>query len=746
MTESAMGEGPFESADGVRLDKSDSTRMGDSYSGSNEQRQEQAGGFSPPEDQVSGGAGAGLEGSEGGDELVSSVGAEASGITPSSAAAEGDDDTDPGVRAAQRWLSAAVADLRQEALFNFGEMTAVKLTAVLGQLLEHSELPDGYLETVLAVFAEPDGFHEACEALERPGAVLVLPRESGAGRTFTAHALLAELRRRTGARVGPLSFGATPRFPLRLLPRDENVGYLLELPADEEGAVAVSADFGAMISQIEKALVNRSSRLIVLTTPEQWQRIRGGAPQGVVPELGAPDPLRVARSWLRAEAPNLDSVRWLNDERIQGLLKGQSPSDVLQIVDLILKADRFKPVTTEADPDGFNARVVNVEQARTNWRDELLQWHKKPGRADFERNFLLVASLLRNATVAQVYVQTAELCTRFKRPVSLEGQAVQGVIELVAEIEAELDPIHDTIDFSRPGWGDAVLNYFWIDRPVARNAFLEWMAEAPTPKQNRFLETFTKEERLLLANRVGAFAVRWATRHRKADPLEKIISAWRRDDDLWKAAIDLVSAAALHPGMGRFVHEQLLKWSKSKEDAALRKLAVDVCAGDFGRLYTGKALLRLGYAAGSDDPGVQKALWAAVRTIWSDPTVRQPLFAAITSWCEPGSGRIDSGRRSFAALATMTGDLGNSEGAVPVLLPSASQGDEFAPAAESLSAGWSVLLSAPENHTEPAEALGLWMDAAHCNPYLRPLVFRVLRGGTERNGSGPRAQASQPAA
>lgn len=653
----------------------------------------------------------------------------------------GSHEDDPGVRETQRMLRSAVAALRQEALFNFGEMTAVKLTAVLGQLLEHSELPRRYLETVRAVFAEPAGYQEAYKALEEPGAVLVLPREPGAGRTFTAHALLADLHLRTGARVGPLSFGSTPRFPLRLLPREQNAGYLLDLPADEDEIETVSSDFGALLHDIQQTLKNRSSRLIVLTTPEQWQRIRGGAPRGVVPELGKPDPVKVARAWLSAEAPELDVARWLDDGRIQELLVGQPPSDVLQIVSLILKAEQTKHIhwaeqsaaqeQVAADPDNFNARVLSVVKARTDWREELLKWHKKPGRTDFQRNFLLVASLFRNASVAHVYVKTAELCDHFKTSVSLKGQVEPGVIELVDEIDAELDPTNDTLNFGRPGWDDAVLNYFWIDRPAARKAFLTWMAEAPKNKKkntNEFLESFTTDDRLLLASRIGSFAVRWAARHRKPDPLEKIISAWQQDSDLWDAATKLISAAALHPTIGRFIHELLLRWSKNRENAALPRLVVDVCAGEFGRRYTAKALLRLGHAAGSEDTEVQKSLHAAVRTIWATPTAREALFSSIIGWCTLGTDRLPSGRRSFAALATLTADQEGETAPKPVLLLNSDKEDEFQPALEDLFIGWRALLTSADDDAEPAEALRLWMDATHQHPIMRPLVFSIFRG------------------
>ncbi|MEU3422363.1 hypothetical protein AB0F39_28055 [Streptomyces murinus] len=644
------------------------------------------------------------------------------------------------VREARRVLRAAVADLRQEALFNFGEMNAVKLTAVLGQLLEHSELPRPYLKTVRAVFAEPDGYHKAYDRLSSPGAVLVLPREPGAGRTFTAHALLADLHFRTGARVGPLGFGGTSRFPVGRLPAEGNAGYLLELPTDEDGSLAVADDFGATLHHIQRVLEKRSSCLIVLTTPEQWQRLKVGAPDDLVPDLGRPDPVKVARAWLKAEAPDLDTSLWLADPRIRKILDGQAPSDVLQTVALILKADGARSAVrvenaadenTDAanDPSAFNDSVLSVVKARTDWRRELLDWHSKPGRTNFERNFLLVAALLRNTAVAHVYVKTAELCTAFSTSVSLRGQEAPGVLELVDKIEAELHPIRDTLDFGRPGWDDAVLSYFWIDRPAARKAFLSWMAQAPAvASTNEFLESFTREERLLLANRVGAFAVRWAARHRKAEPLEKIICAWQRDSDLWKAAIDLVSAAAFHPTMARFVHELLLRWSKSKEDAALPRLAVEVCAGEFGRRHTNKAMVRLKHAAASDHHVVQKSLYAAVRTIWADSTARESLFNAIKTWCAPDSDRLVSGRRSFAALATLTAGHGEAGSPLPVLLRNSAADGDFLPTPEGLSTGWSALLSAPVDDSEPAAALALWMDAAHQDKALQPLVFGALRG------------------
>ncbi|MFN1193151.1 hypothetical protein ACK03K_33325, partial [[Kitasatospora] papulosa] len=639
-------------------------------------------------------------------------------------------------------LAGAVADLRQEALFNFGEMTGVKLTAVLEQMLEHSELPDAYLDTVRAVFAPPEGYAAALRLLMEPGSVVVLLREPGAGRSFTAQALLADLRQRTGARVGPLSFGGGSRFPVRRLPREENVAYLLELPADEE-KFEVADDFGAVLGKIQYTLGKRNSRLVVLTTPEQWARICRGAPSGVVPLLGRPDPTEIAAAWLRAEAPELDASRWVQDARITGLLRNQPPADVLQVVSLILNASRaprrVSPASEIIPPDAFTQQVLDVVAARNNWRSSLLQWHSKEGRTSFQRNFLLVAAMFRNAPVAHVYAQTAELSEHLSKreAVALEGQSSPGVIEMVDSIDAELAE-DDTVQFSKPGWDDAVLNYFWVDRPMARTDFLAWMAKAPIARTTKFLETFTPEDRLLLANRVGAFAVRWAVRHGKANPLEEVVIAWRKDDALWAAAVDLISAAALHPTMSRFVHAVLLRWSKNAaaDRSALQKLAVDVCAGEFGRRHTGKALRRLRHAAETAHDDVQASLYRAVRNLWADASARPTLFSSVVEWCSADPSRTEAGRRSFLALATL---LSQEDPGLPVLLSTGADQPEF-PTADLVS-GWRTLLDSGSVDSESARAVSLWMDAAVEYPDQRPVVFNVLRGAVDTAG---RAGGSHP--
>ncbi|WP_405748771.1 hypothetical protein OG232_02480 [Streptomyces sp. NBC_01411] len=632
--------------------------------------------------------------------------------------------------------SDTVAQLRQLALLNFGEMNAIKVSAGFDSPLDHGEFSDAFLEAVRAVYVSPTGgtdFDDVYRSWKQPGSILILAEAPGRGRTTTARALLAKLRHeQPEVRVGQLSFGGSPDFPGHRLPHQANRAYVMELPPDEDD-FRVAETFGATLNGLSTQLAHRKARLVVLTTPEQWRRVGTGAPTGIRPQLGVASPLEIARRWLWAESPNFPVDMWLEDPDIATLLDDQPPVDVLEIVGYILDAHRAKN-SKRPDLDAlaqkhsrhtdtpFDRQVLSVLAARGNWRSQLLFWHQHPHRTSFQRNFLVSCSALRGAPVAHVYASAAELATRLgELEVHLNGQTEPGVIEMIHSIDAELAE-DDTVTFDRPEWDDAALEYFWVDRPLSRTKFLEWLADAPLKTNREALDSLSSQEQQVMARRIGSFAVQWAVRQRRQNPLRQLAVRWR-GEALWSTFIEILTAASLNAVSASYVHEMLRQWARTGT-AAQRLATVEVCAGEFGRQHTVKALLRLRHAAGSSDPDVRRALQNAVHTLWLDPTARSTLFSYVVDWCADASTR-EAGQEAFRALAASAeGDAS----ALPVLLT--RDGDSgFTPSTADLTTGWRAVLGGGrglESNDADAAAVRLWLNAVRHYPGLLNEVLTIL--------------------
>ncbi|XIE80160.1 hypothetical protein AB6O49_23650 [Streptomyces sp. SBR177] len=649
-------------------------------------------------------------------------------------------------------------------------MIAVK--NVFEQTLDtHAPISAGYLDVVREVYAElcvkqdrdffartdRSTFNDSYSLLEPAGSVLVLSRPPGTSRNITAYALMARLMEKELIKeVWPLSFGSASIFPVKRLPRERHRGYVLELPPDEDG-FEIHDSFGANLNDVREHLAPRHSRLIVITTPDQWRRIGRGAPEGIAPDLGAARPADVAERWLRAEEPEFPVTTWLRHPKMKALLEGQSPTEVLRIVELMREARRtalhviaeasvgldalqLRRAEAAADTDeAIDEQVAEVSAARANWEDDLHRWHEEPGRTSFQRNFLVTAAVLRGAPVGHIYAKSADLSKVLDGDdVEVTGQKAPGVIAMTRAIHAERTK-EGVLDFRRPHWDDASLEYFWVDRPLARVPFLQWLAQAPLDEPKLAMESVDLDYRRALAERIGDFAVRWAVRHRRQEPLEEIVTTWHKHPKkgLWPLATALLDDAAVHPASAPYIHTMLLAWASRKADAALPLAVVSVCAGKFGRAHTGKALRRLRHAAESEHAEVAGALQDAVRTLWADVSVRPLLFKDIVDWCGNDKIKDTVGRQTFAALATVAGpgSLG-----VPLILDNPDQGDDegFHPSPEELVTGWRTLLRegpGPTGERQVDKAVFLWLDTALRHRPLKDLILHSLRKAVDVRGT-----------
>ncbi|RJQ84679.1 hypothetical protein D5S19_16310 [Amycolatopsis panacis] len=623
-----------------------------------------------------------------------------------------------------------------------GEMNGVKVVNEVQAALEHLNADDDYLNLTLQLFAPPEGF-DSTYAKWRDGArLLTIARQPGTGRTVIAHAMLATLRRqsRQQVKVGALHFGGGETFPVDRLPaKHRRWAYVVEVPPDEEGFRLHSRLFRMTLTQLAAELERRESWLIFLISPEQWAGCVDEDVKDMEAEIGAAVPADMVRKALRFREPELDVTRWLEAKPIQRMLDGRPPAEVLEIVELIRSAHRANPdqlvaiKADDKDPDyadlsdggdrWFARRVQTVVEAKRNWRKPLLEWHRKQERTSVQRSFLLAAAALPGAPGSYVYALASKLegtLSGQDQP-GLAALDAPGIIELVDAVEADLSD-NDTVVFRHDGWDDAALHYFWTDRPFSRAAFMAWLADAPTDTHGKTFDSVSSDQLQELAARIARFAVHWAVRQERPEPLGKLADTWH-DSKLWPVFVAALDEAATQSSTHRYIHTMLLKWAKRK-DLALWRAVAEVCGLEFGRRHTGKALRRLRHVAVVADEEIAKAVERSVITLWDDTSVRETLFETVIAWCK----NVDTAAvayRAFSALAAKTDE--NND--IPTLL--ARRDDVcFTPSPDGLTAGWTVLLS-PQASKEAESVVHAtvhqWLDVAMWRSDLRDEVLGLLR-------------------
>lgn len=634
----------------------------------------------------------------------------------------------------------ASADMRANLVV--GNMTGVNITVTADGDL-YFRLQD--VERMAGRFVEPPApasgldFGRARQRLLEPdNRVIVIAGEESTGRSIAAHALLAWIHAERGVPCARLSLGGANEFPSLRLAAKQRSALLLSLPT-EEAEVQVSSHFGADLSAAIAMLRQNDSYLIVVAALEQWKRISLGAPDSIVWYSQPADLREITRSWLAEHLQPTTIDRWLGDHRIEELLVGQHPQDAVDIAALIRAAHEAPagalddidfggegagPAELHEPGSDFNRRVMSVVNARSNWHAQLLKWHTQPARNSLERNFMLAVAALPNGThVSEAYGQTLRLCERFGESLhETKGQQGPGAIAMTQTISARLgDDL--TIFFTRPGWADAVLGYFWIDRPDLVPGFIKWLADVPLR---------ARRLRPQMAEQIGERLIRLASDQRDMTPLTSLFKAWSAERELRGVVADLCVKAAKTSTLEPLIHRELLLWSKS-EDRLLRRLVVDVCAGGYGAEFPEKALVRLNHAAAADDPDLDDAVSDAVMQIWRLSSMRGTVFKRLCAWTQLQDARAGKARRTFALLAT----LAAPDGVRPQLLEPPADGERFEEA--DLVQGWRSVL---RHGTDlPVNPISRWLDAAVDSPDTRSQVLKILREAvdTREHRDGPRA-------
>ncbi|WFF08722.1 hypothetical protein O7622_09295 [Micromonospora sp. WMMD1076] len=617
--------------------------------------------------------------------------------------------------------------------------TAIGAQVVLGFIQQdHAAEPitPSQLQSIGSLFARSAGYYEVLFDLLAPGSIVVVTGKPGVGKSITALALLSDISGIVPGqrRFRRLGYGAERLIDVDRLRDSSDVCTILELPPDDDGrsgerssvspGFMVSSRFGDHLNAMAAVMAESGGRLVVVIDERQWDRIGVNSPfkaHHVTPAPGA----EIMRGWLERYG-NRDVDRWLSDDEIVRLLKDETPRGVMSVVHLIMRADRA-PVEQlpavlqdrqlsemKVGDEIFQRRVFSVVAARRSWHKELLTWHSQPGRSSFERNFMLIAAAYGDAPVGDVYDAAQRLGKHFGEPsaeFSTNGQEGIGVLQVVDRVGADL--AEDAVSFARPGWEDAVVKYFWADRPRCRDEFLSWLVNDVVRPVNG--ETESKEFR---AKRVVEFSLAFMVRFDKLDLLDTIVKSWHGDEALYEESVRLVSLACFDQSIDRRMHHKLRLWA-SGGDVRLIEASARVCAGAFGLAYPGKALVRLRHAARSNDPSVLKAVKEAVETLWNEKTTRPTLLKQVEAWC---SGNDSAGPNIFGALAAILDDTHHK----PSVLIAAQDNSSTANLTAILSC-WQTFLAAPVDENELDECVWSWFEACLASADEREFVLQLFR-------------------
>ena len=571
--------------------------------------------------------------------------------------------------------------------------------------------------------------------------------------------------------VARLLFGGSPYFVASRLPMERGRVWLLEIPADEEG-FQVDKTFGDCLSTLDQMLAERQGRLVILTRPDHWRRI-GGAPSAhwlsARELLAGVGPAAVAQAQLTGRMPGIDVNGWLQDRDIDRMVEQSNTVGVVELTEKILAAELTPPNLLPSDSTSTDTakvpldaqpllarRIAMVVNSRGLWRRQLLDWHRDPSRTAFERDFQVAAAALTGLSVTHIYHGATLLNEAFggRGVVDPKGQDAPGVIAMLDAVGGEL-VADDRIRFPRPGWAESILEYFWVDRPLARSEFLDWLAKAPGSQAGDPLETVSDDQRRAAARRITRFALGWAARHQREKPMSTLASAWSKSSrPMWRELVEVLSTVACADSADpaevgpddaplvvhqRYVHQLLLDWAKKPH---LAPVVLQICAGPFAKLYTSKALVRLKHAGGHNDAEVLPLLEQVIVRLWQESSARTTLVKEIAGWCDTAKHSI-SGSGAFACLAAITdttqppvdrpADADGSAATPDEVVDNAPgqglallrQTGDYTPDHAVLARCWSVHLHVAKDAS--SGLVTLWLDAAISDPTQRQEVLDVLR-------------------
>jgi hypothetical protein len=555
-----------------------------------------------------------------------------------------------------------------------------------------ASMPINYLvEQARADFVKTESYDTARKSLIDKN-VVVLCGLRKTGRKTAALNLLREIRENAQQSGRPL-VDVRRVLPTWLRPqtgallRDAQHGYLLDL-SDSLDKIDLSGNedmrpdgqFGASLMEFSNTLTQKSSFLIVVTTPTVWEHCAISA-RSITVEWYAPLAVDVATIHLRGDLDCAGRVSWLGEEPFLSELRSATvaPGDAIRLAEAIARAQ---------DTETGTAKDAALDEFR-RWAKFLRGWFTKNSDV-YDRVILIAAAVLGKARDQEIIdAADALLNEAGESDLVLKPLRAPDLVERLAKTEAEIGADHFvSLNATRPGLDEAVMDHVWEQRPKLHDNLLNWLVQL----------AIARGARLLDRDRIARVIAGLSLRREQGAP--RLMDFAREQAGKGPAhhdlAVRIIEEAVLDPALGPAIRNKLLAWTTVKDEVRLN-LAAAVCGGKLGIERTDLALTRLGKILANRDatPNVIHAAGRALSSLAAQDAIRPAVLDAVK---ELLATNPKAGARTFLELAR----LGDGS-VIPNLL---ADSDARASLAECWQATYNVL-----GTRECASVMGSWIKA-----------------------------------
>ncbi|MEV0650177.1 hypothetical protein AB0I28_33450 [Phytomonospora sp. NPDC050363] len=598
---------------------------------------------------------------------------------------------------------------------------------------------EGIGDKIRSLFVSPDGFEAVKETLFRGRACVALISVEEGGRAFAARALLAAVQGLTPRKIDPRS---DPYVEPTQLAEHAASAWLLDLTDVEIGNWTLLFEH---LAGLEDDLRKQRSILVAVLgvgdITEAQARERG------VARLSSPDPYLVLQKHLAAamSAGRVPSgvtpvADWVSFARQRRLIDGKPPAEAVRLCEAIRYAVNYwygmTNVEQESLKEEFNhdrrasesaegdvyIQLLALDRFQT-WETELDLWNERNQDRPRLRAFQLAIAVLPSGDPIRIRnAATTFLESVDEGAVHVEGLSGPGTRLLARDSLAELK--NGKVAFTRPGFDEAVVRYFWDDWPEHRGKLLAWLMGLAS---NDGVE---RDDQEILKERIGEFAIRHAQQRGEFDFLYEVVSTWAGKQATLIDAARLLERAATASGISRGVRDRTLQWVK-QENRALKRAVAEVCASQtFAPLHPRLVITRLSYlmndrSRGEADPVVEEALRRACQMLVTEAHQSNAVLAWLGSDVKAEKPEL----RQRAARLFLPIAQARSEGTTaPALI---EQGETSGSVQAALVPVWGGVLRDLEDE-EIQPAFNIWMEA--CTTIeVENFVIGVLRDAVATN-------------